>query len=112
LVSKSPVEDKSIMYTHPKHDFVDHNSVLLRATGSSGMRYGAMLSEIRPMIVIYKSGVRKNETMNQAALAHLGERQTEVHFESPHDYMRFLEVLCSIHRSGNFFCLLQVPSGC
>jgi ABC-type xylose transport system permease subunit len=38
--------------------------------------------------------------MKPAALAHLGERQTEVHFESPYHPIRFLEVLCSIHRSG------------
>ena len=53
--------------------------------------------------------------MELAALAHLGERQTEVHFESPYHCIRFLEVLCSIHRSGIsyqsfciFFALLAV----
>jgi hypothetical protein len=40
--------------------------------------------------------------LHQAALAHLGERQTEVHL-SPALNMRFLEVLCSIHRSGIAF---------
>ncbi|CZT20636.1 uncharacterized protein RCC_06494 [Ramularia collo-cygni] len=37
----------------------------------------------------------------QVALAHLGERQTEVHF-SRHNPVRYLEVLCSIHRSDKF----------
>ena len=41
----------------------------------------------------------------EAALAHLGERQTEVHL-SPALHMRFLEVLCSIHRSGIAFAFL------
>ena len=44
-----------------------------------------------------------------AALAHMGERQTEVHFMSKHS-VRYLEVLCSIHRScitfANFFLVL------
>jgi hypothetical protein len=50
--------------------------------------------------------------MKPAALAHLGERQTEVHFESPYHLIRFLEVLCSIHRSGissRFLLLLFCP---
>jgi len=43
----------------------------------------------------------------KAALAHLGERQTEVHL-SPALHMRFLEVLCSIHRSGIAFAFLSI----
>ena len=35
--------------------------------------------------------------INRVALAHLGERQTEVDFSHCH-----LEVLCSIHRSDNY----------
>ena len=40
------------------------------------------------------------DIINRAALAHLGERQTEVHFMSCKIILRILEVLCSIHRSG------------
>lgn len=47
-----------------------------------------------------------------AALAHLGERQTEVYFGSKHS-VRYLEVLCSIHRSCNNhlfrFCMHKLP---
>jgi hypothetical protein len=44
--------------------------------------------------------VSSQSHLNIAALAHLGERQTEAHFMSPFAFERFLEVLCSIHRSG------------
>jgi hypothetical protein len=50
---------------------------------------------------------------SQAALAHLGERQTEVNFcPSCTLYKSILEALCSIHRSGNscfdsLVCMLQ-----
>ncbi|KAM3420601.1 hypothetical protein BST61_g3863 [Cercospora zeina] len=39
------------------------------------------------------------------ALAHLGERQTEVYFGRLQT-VRYLEVLCSIHRSDNSFAML------
>jgi len=40
-----------------------------------------------------------SNSSQQAALAHLGERQTEVHFTSS-CIRSILEALCSIHRSG------------
>ena len=43
-------------------------------------------------------------TNTQAALAHLGERQTEVNFRQ-----LYLEALCSIHRSRNY-CELEITS--
>jgi hypothetical protein len=43
----------------------------------------------------------RNSWHKQAALAHLGERQTEVHFMSfLASAKSILEALCSIHRSG------------
>jgi hypothetical protein len=46
-------------------------------------------------------GFDRNSWHKQAALAHLGERQTEVHFTSfLASAKSILEALCSIHRSG------------
>jgi hypothetical protein len=53
-------------------------------------------------------GLNENQTLI-AALAHLGERQTEVHFCPSCISKSILEALCSIHRSGKLsFCMLHV----
>jgi hypothetical protein len=61
-----------------------------------------MLGPFGGSATIYSSALLKPPVSNffqQAALAHLGERQTEVHFTSS-CIRSILEALCSIHRSG------------
>ncbi|KAK4635638.1 hypothetical protein CLAFUW4_01599 [Fulvia fulva] len=48
-------------------------------------------------------------TSSLVALAHLGERQTEV-FKLGQRTVRYLEVLCSIHRSDITFCIVTKAS--
>ncbi len=57
----------------------------------------------RATYILYKT---KKQPIKWVALAHLGERQTEVHFCPKHS-VRYLEVLCSIHRSDISFALIE-----